>query len=89
MNVESIKTGDIFYYKQFLDLKNKTVIKKCRILFVGTENIFYDAWLDSINQWKCIPVKKRLAFNRFPLTHINNLDFNGYEEIDDISQQKY
>ena len=29
-----------------------------------------------------------MAFNRFPLTHINNLDFNGYEEIDDISQQK-
>jgi hypothetical protein len=88
MDVKSIKTGDVFYYEDYIPHMNKTHRHKCRVLFVGDENIFYDGWWDGIGKWAFVPVTKRLTYYRFPITHLHRLTFNGYEEIDTKSENK-
>jgi hypothetical protein len=91
MNPASIHTGDIFYYDTLTSHDGKTHRHKCRVLFVGTESIFYDSWSDALNKWTFVPVKKRLAYYRFPLTMLPkliNLYFNGSEAIDAKSAKK-
>jgi len=67
---------------------DKTHRHKCRVLFVGAENIFYDAWWDTISKWTFVPVSKRLTYYRFPLNQLRRLTFNGFEEIDSKSVDK-
>ena len=88
MNIKSIKTGDVFYYEDDIPHMDKTHRHKCRVLFIGDENIFYDAWWDGIEKWTFVPVTKRLTYYRFPLTHLHRLTFNGFEEIDPKSADK-
>ena len=88
MDTNSLKTGDIFYYDDYTPHDNKTHRHKCRVLFVGVEHIFYDAWWEGINKWTFVPVRKRFSFYRFPLTHLHRLTFNGFEEIDPKSADK-
>ena len=88
MDITSIKTGNIFYYDDYTPRNDKTHRHKCRVLFVGSENIFYDAWWDGINKWTFVPVSKRLSYYRLPLTQLGRLNFNGYEEIDQKSAAK-
>ena len=60
-------------------------------MFVGSESLFYDAWWEGINKWTFVPVRKRLTYYRFPLTHLHkltNLTFNGFEGIDQKSSDK-
>lgn len=82
MDITSIRTGDIFYHNSYTAHDDKTHRYKCRVLFVGSENIFYDAWWDSINKWTFVPVRKQLAYYRFPLTQLQRLSFNGFEAND-------
>ena len=88
MDIKSIRTGDVFYYEDHIPHMNKTHRHKCRVLFVGDENIFYDAWWDGINKWSFVPVTKRLTFYRFPFTHLHRLTFNGFEEIEPKTADK-
>ena len=88
MDIKTIKTGDIFYYEDYIPHLDKTHRHKCRVLFVGDENIFYDAWWFGINKWTFVPVTKRLSYYRFPLTHLHRLTFNGFEAIDPKSAGK-
>ena len=88
MDTKSLKTGDIFYYEDYTPHDDKTHRHKCRVLFVGDEHIFYDAWWDGINKWTFVPATKRLTFYRFPLTHLHRLTFEGFEEIDSKSADK-
>jgi hypothetical protein len=91
MNIATIKTGDIFYYDSHTSHDNKTHHHKCRVLFVGSESLFYDAWWEGINRWTFVPVRKRLSYYRFPLTilpKITNLTFSGSEAIDNKSADK-
>jgi len=88
MDIKSIKTGDIFYYEDHLPQINKIHRHRCRVLFVGTENLFYDAWWETINKWTFVPVTKRLTYYRFPLAQFHRLTFNGFESIDPKSADK-
>lgn len=91
MDIAAIKTGDIFHYDSYTAHDDKTHHHKCRVLFVGSESLFYDAWWDGINKWTFVPVRKRLAYYRFPLTilhKLTNLTFNGFEPIDEKSADK-
>jgi hypothetical protein len=88
MDITSIKTGDIFYYEDYIPHMDKTHVHRCRVLFVGDENIFYDNWCAGINKWTFVPVRKRFTFYRFPFTHLHRLTFNGFEEIDSNSVDK-
>ena len=88
MDITTIKTGDIFYYEDYIPHMDKTHRHRCRVLFVGDENIFYDAWWDGLNKWIFVPVRKRLAYYRLPLTQLNRLHFDGFEAIDKTSADK-
>lgn len=91
MDITTIKTGDIFYYDSYTAHDGKTHHHKCRVLFVGSESLFYDAWWEGINTWSFVPVRKGLAYYRFPLTilpKLSNLTFNGFEAIDTKSAGK-
>ncbi|MBN8789039.1 MAG: hypothetical protein J0I84_18300 [Terrimonas sp.] len=91
MDIATIKTGDIFYYDSYTAHDDKIHHHKCRVLFVGSESIFYDAWWEGINKWTFVPVRKRLAYYRFPMTilhRLTNLTFNGFEPIDENSANK-
>ena len=91
MDIATIKTGDIFHYDSYTSHDGKTHHHKCRVLFVGSESIFYDAWWEDINKWTFVPVRKRLAYYRFPvaiLDKLTNLAFNGFEPIDEKSLGK-
>jgi hypothetical protein len=88
MDIALIKTGDIFYYEDYIPHVNKTHRHRCRVLFVGDENIFYDAWWDGLNKWTFVPVRKRLAYYRLPLTQLNRLHFEGFEAFDKTSADK-
>ncbi len=91
MDIKSIKTGDIFHYTSYTAHDDKTHHHKCRVLFVGSESLFYDTWWEGINKWTFVPVRKRLAYYRFPLTilhKLSNLAFNGFEPIDEKSTDK-
>lgn len=91
MNPASLQTGDIFYYDTLTSHDGKSHRHKCRVLFVGSESLFYDSWWDGLNQWTFVPVKNRMAYYRFPLTTIpklSNLNFNGSEEIDKNTAEK-
>ncbi|MBS1655660.1 MAG: hypothetical protein JSU05_12490 [Bacteroidetes bacterium] len=91
MDIATIKTGDIFNYDSYTAHDDKTHHHKCRVLFVGSESLFYDAWWEGINKWTFVPVRKRLAYYRFPLTILNkliNLTFKGFEPIDKKSADK-
>ena len=88
MDLLSIKTGDIFYYEDHIPGMSKAHRYKCRVLFLGTENLFYDSWWDVIDKWTFVPVRKRLTYYRFPLTQLHRLTFNGFEAIDSTSADK-
>jgi hypothetical protein len=88
MDITAIKTGDLFYYEDHVPHMDKIHKHRCRVLFVGVENIFYDAWWDTINKWTFVPVTKRLTYYRFPLTHLHRLTFNGFEGIDSKNADK-
>lgn len=88
METEFIKTGDIFYYDSITTEEGKTHRHKCRVLFVGEENIFYDAWWDGINKWTFVPASKRLSYYRFPLNQLYRLTFDGFEPIDEMNADK-
>lgn len=91
MNPATLQTCDIFYYDSHTSYDGKTHHHKCRVLFVGSESLSYDAWWDGLKQWTFVPVKKRLAYYRFPLTtlpKLPNLNFIGSEPIDRISAEK-
>lgn len=91
MEIATINTGDIFYYDSYTAHDGKTHHHKCRVLFVGSECLFYDVWWEGINKWTFVPVRKRLAYYRFPLTTLHkltNLTFNGSEPIDKKSADK-
>ncbi len=88
MDTNSIKTGDIFYYDTYTTHDDKTHRHRCKVLFVGSENLFYDAWWDGLNKWTFVPVRKRLAYYRFPLTQLHKLNFDGFEAIDNKSANK-
>lgn len=88
MEPKYIKTGDIFYFDTYTPHDNKTHRHKCRVLFVGTESIFYDAWWDGISKWTFIPVLKRFSYYRFPLNQLSRLKFDGFEPIDKRSADK-
>lgn len=88
MKKQNIKTGDVFYYDTpTLDI-NKTHCHKCRVLFVGTENLFYDAWWEGIDKWSYVPVSKRLIFYRWPLNQLDKLTFQGSDPLDAKSADK-
>ena len=80
--LKDIKTGDIFYYDQINAISNSTITFKCRVLFVGSEWLYYDSWWDTLKEWTFVPVKKNIGFYSFPLTHFNKLTFDGFEAID-------
>jgi len=91
MDIATIKTGDIFYYDSYTAHDDKTHHHKCRVLFVGSESIFYDAWWEGINKWTFVPVRKRLSYYRFPMAilhRLTNLTFNGFEPIDKKNADK-
>jgi len=91
MDISSIKTGDIFYYDEYLAHNRETHQHKCRVLFVGSESLFYDAWWEGIDKWTFVPVKKRLTYYRFFLSdilYLTNLKFEGFEDIDIKSRNK-
>jgi hypothetical protein len=91
MNIATINTGDIFHYDSYTPYDGKIHHHKCRVLFVGSESLFYDAWWEGINKWTFVPVRKQLAYYRFPVTildRLTNLSFNGYEPIDEKSLGK-
>ncbi len=88
MDIELLKTGDVFYYEDYTPHNNKTHRHKCRVLFVGSENLFYDVFSDGIDKWSFVPVSKRLCYYRFPLTHLHRLTFDGFEAIDPTSVAK-
>lgn len=88
MNEVTKKRGSIFYYEDYLPHDNSTHKHKCRVLFVGSNAIFYDAWWEGISKWTFIPVRKNCIFYRFPMVAIDRLNFEGFEFIDDISVQK-
>jgi hypothetical protein len=81
MDITSIKTGDIFYNHDIYP-------HQLRVLFVGSANLFYDAWWADLKQWTFVPVRKRLAYYRFPLTYLHQLVFDGFEAIDPKSADR-
>lgn len=86
--LEDIKLGDIFYYDQINLVTNKTITFKCRVLFVGTDWLYYDSWWDVIEEWTFVPVKKNMTFYSFTLKQFNKLTFEGFEPIDKKSIDK-
>jgi hypothetical protein len=86
MDITKIKTGDIFEYDNFL--LDKIHHHRCRVLFIGEEHLFYDAWWKGLNEWTFIPVKKDLCYYRIPLEQISKLTFNGFSEINRTDAQK-
>lgn len=81
MDITSMKTGDLFYSYDIYPYK-------CRVLFAGSANLFYDAWWADLKQWTFVPVRKRLVYYRFPLTELHQLTFNGFEAIDPKSADR-
>ena len=85
------KTGDVFYFETHTAFDGKTHGHKCRVLFVGTENLFYDAWWEALGRWTFVPVRKGLAYYRVPMKALDklaNLRFEGFEAIDEKSLGK-
>ncbi len=88
MRASEIKPGHIFHYEDHLPLTGQVHRHRCRVLFVGQEHLFYDVWLGHLAKWSFIPVKKRLSFYRFPLSHIGRLQFDGFQEMDESDAAK-
>jgi hypothetical protein len=88
VKADEVVPGTNFTYTSRTTHDNKEHVHICRVLFKGSDSVFFDAYWPTLNKWTFEPARKNLVFYRYPISTFENVEITGFSEISSTLLEK-